>query len=611
MHALLLEQLRRLALVDAQTPPTAAQWSRLLVEIDAAYAAADEEKRRLARDLETNAREMRGGNESLLRAKEEAEAAANAKGEFLAVMSHEIRTPMNGVLGMVGLLLGTELNAEQRECAAIVESSAQALLTILDDILDFSKIEAGHLVLEKIDFDLPLVIEDVLSLFAEKAQGKGLELAGIVDPNLPQRVTGDPARLRQVLSNLVGNAVKFTSQGEVVVRVSPQPGGAEDVLRFEVSDTGPGLSAEQLPRMFQAFSQGDTSTTRKFGGTGLGLAICKQLVEAMGGTISVASEHGEGSRFAFTVHLAPSFSAPTEIQLNLRGKRYLIADSHAASSAALKCRIAAWCGKATEADGVAQCLSLAREAAEKGEPFAAAFVDARLFAADTTGAGDELRKHVRVVNVESWKMHMGTTASGDATEFLPKPVCGRSLRRVLLHSTDQKSVPRCAVKPSAFRVRDGVRVLVVEDNSVNQRVARHQLQKLGIKNVELAANGVEALAALARGKFDLVLMDCSMPEMDGFEATRQLRLREGANKRTPVIAMTANAMSGDRDRCLAAGMDDYLPKPASQAQIEAMLRVWLPAAPSPALPGRAPERRSWSLPRTETPKPSDQTTPSA
>ena len=582
MHPMLQRQLRRLSLGDAGSLPNAEQWSKLLDRIDRSYCEADQDRYTLERALEISSREMREINEHLSTAKDAAETAARAKGDFLAMMSHEIRTPMNGILGMVGILLGTPLQPEQRECATIVESSAQSLLTILDDILHFSKIEAGCLELESIDYDLAVCVEDVISLFAEKAHAKGIQVATIVDPAVPRRVNGDPARLRQVVSNLVGNAVKFTSSGEVVVRVSPAEG---DLVRFAVEDTGAGLTEEQIGRLFRPFTQADSSTTRRFGGTGLGLAISKRLVEAMGGTIGVTSEPGRGSTFAFTVRAPSALGEATQFALDLRGRRFLVADTHAASREALATRIVAAGGEATCAADVVECLRVARDAHARGAPYEVALIEAKLLREEDQLSVDKLRLHTRVVRVESWTVHGMRGAASETTEFLPKPVCARSLRRVLASTLETVRAPFPTTQPTpapAALFRTDSRVLLVEDNLVNQRVAKLQLLRIGVTSVDIASNGHEALRLLERNVYDLVLMDCLMPEMDGFEATERLRRIEGTSRHTTVVAMTANAMGGDRERCIAAGMDDYLTKPSTQAQLEAMLGKWLGAPGDPS-----------------------------
>jgi len=579
-HPVLLRQLMRLGLEQGGAAPTPEQWAKLLERIDRTYCDADQERYTHERVLDISSREMREVNERLSKAKEAAEAAARAKGDFLAVMSHEIRTPMNGILGMVGVLLSARLSAEQRECAKIVESSAQALLTILDDILHISKIEAGALVLEEIEFELASAVEDVLSLFAETAQSKGLELAGIIDPCLPRRVVGDPARLRQIVSNLVGNAIKFTERGEVVVRLKPGDG---DLVRFEIQDSGAGLTNEQIGRIFTPFTQADSSTTRRFGGTGLGLAICKRLVTAMKGTLDVRSEVDVGSTFEFTASLPAGSTAREADGLDRSGRRYLVAENQTASRAALVSRLETTGGTVTCATTSDAVLSLVAAARKRGEPFDVAFVDGRWIKECGVGTLAQLRGLVRVVTVDTWSSHAAANLasdSPDSNDFLAKPVSMRSLLRVLRPHVDSAPAPLPASEMGRTSFRRSMSVLLVEDNTVNQRVAKLQLLKLGIFNVDVAADGLAALERLEAHTYDVVLMDCQMPGMDGFEATRQLRERERTLgwPRVPVIAMTANAMGGDHERCLEMGMDDYLAKPTTLGQLMGVLRAWVPGS---------------------------------
>ncbi len=540
--------------------------------------------------------ERRGLEAELAEARDEALESSRLKSDFLATMSHEIRTPMNGVIGLTGLLLDSPLTDTQRQYAEGVRASGDALLAIINDILDFSKIEAGKLELEMVDFDLAEALDDVAFLVAESARSKSLELVAYCHPGMPTMLRGDVGRLRQILLNLVANAVKFTAQGEVVLRASvghaDHAGNAEHVVvRLEVLDTGIGIAPGSSEQLFNPFSQADASTTRRYGGTGLGLAICRRLTEAMGGTLGVDSDLGKGSLFWLELPLARA-SDPSRVPERSRrlppDLRVLVVDDNQTNRLVLGAQLLAWDLTAVLVPDAYAALDLLQRAAEDGRPYDIALVDMAMPGRDGMDLArivkaDPALRSVRLLLLTSVSVGADEAARAGFSVCLTKPArlsqLYEALVRALAPSAPEPAPRRAPQAEATPSPATRGRLLIVEDNAINQAVARAMVGKLGY-SCDVAGNGIEALAASDRRHYDAVLMDCQMPEMDGFEATAEIRRREADNTPVPIIAMTAGARAEDRERCLAAGMDDFLSKPVKRAELERMLTQWLPADPA-------------------------------
>jgi two-component system, sensor histidine kinase and response regulator len=565
-------------------------------------------------ELHRSAEHLRNSNCQLDKALQEAQEAARVKASFLATVSHELRTPMNGVIGMTDLLLDTEPSEEQRSYVETIRQCGEALLNLINDILEYGKIEAGKLELECIDFNLRTTVEDVLGQFAERAQTKGLEITGLVHAAVPTGLRGDPGRLRQILTNFVGNAIKFTEKGDVTVQAFLEKDLVDAVVvRFEITDSGIGISSEAQARLFQPFTQADSSTSRKYGGTGLGLAISKQLTEQMGGSVGIVSRPGHGSTFWCTAHFAKQAMCSLAIMpsAELTGRRVLILDDNESNRIILYHLVTGWGMVADQAQDADSAIALLEQQAEKDLSYDVAIVDMLMPGKDGLQFAKEMKAHpvgslVRLVILTSLiqRGHAELARQAGFVAYLTKPIrhdqLSNCLRTVLgLSGIVNEGKPAVATVPvpalitqhTLAEIESAPRILVAEDNLINQKLTIRILEKLGYQS-DVVENGQEALAALARGSYALVLMDCQMPVVDGFEATKLLRQREATDqepttpdsyktRHIPIIALTANAMRGDRERCLAAGMDDYLTKPVRKDDLKGVLERWIPLSVPP------------------------------